>query len=101
MSYAAIDTIVQGTRTAGDIRGQISCALIKQATTRIAAIGQSSSLEAQICRTVLDGAYPVGWTIIVLGVLDTQGHLNNPTDAFVDTAVVAAWSYLLASRSLG
>lgn len=100
MSYVTVDQAMLATRTAGDVQGQVIMALIKQATTRIAIVGQTDTREAAVCRAVLDGTYPTSWTRIVLGILDLQGKLGTHTDAECDTAVVTAWTYFLAARAL-
>lgn len=100
MTYAAVDSIVQSTRAAGDIRGQVNVALIKKAAVRVNLIGATDKQEASICREVLDATMPVSWTTMVLEVLDLNGALGTHTDTQVDAAVDTAWTYFMASRTL-
>lgn len=100
MTYAAVDTAMLATRTAGDVQGQVIMALIKQAVTRVAIIGSTDRVESAICRSVLDGSYPASWTRIVLGLMDIAGNLGTHTDAQCDTAVVSAWAYFMSARTL-
>jgi hypothetical protein len=100
VTYAAVDTIVKGTRTGGDISGQIEIGLLKQAAIRILAIGSSDSKESSISRSILEGSKPSTWVTMVLEVLDIAGNLGTHTDAQVDVAIATTWTYLMASRTL-
>lgn len=99
MTYAAIDTAQLATRAAGDVRGQIAVAMLKQAGIRIAALADvNDQKEGAVCRAVLDGSAPESWTTIVLVALDIAGNLASRTDAQVDAAVSTAWAYFIKSR---
>lgn len=105
MTYTNVDTQAKATRAAGDLLGRIEVAMIKQAVNRLPAMAVTDDQrEWQVIRTVYDKSYPSSWTTIVLGRLDIAGALpttptaTNPTDAQIDTHVVAAWADFIKSR---
>lgn len=108
MSYTTVDTVARATRAAGDVLGRVGVGLLKKAAIQANASpgGQTSKLEAAVCRAIIDGSAPVSFTTTVLYFLDTVGALTTntdaatPTDAQVNTAVDSAWVYFLASRTL-
>ena len=99
MTYAVVDIAARATRASGDVLGQIQIAMLKRAGIRISALADvNDQKESPVCRSILDGSAPATWTTIVLVLLDIAGTLTTHTDAEVDTAVTASFTYFIKSR---